>query len=155
MVNNMKGFVKLSEKQFETLSKDGTLVVGGTTYTYEPETTIYITPDNGSGGNTYNENLLFNQEFKINQKGFTTYTGSGTASNPTFYTCDRWYRDKLLTAGYDSSNNFYIKNTSTTPYCFGQFIYSHIKLLGNKATFWLSKSTQDYNFTFNTKSSSC
>lgn len=40
-----KGIVKLSETQFNTLSTVGTLTVGGTTYTYEPDTTVYVTPD--------------------------------------------------------------------------------------------------------------
>ncbi len=40
-----KGVVKLSKEQFDTLKRDGTLTVGEQTITYEPKTTLYVTPD--------------------------------------------------------------------------------------------------------------
>lgn len=133
------------------------IVINGTTYNSVESITVKDTSGSDvlytkgqSESVLYNENLLFNQEFKVNQKGSTKYVATGSTI-PTFYTCDRWIRDRYIEAGYDSSNNFYIKNTKTdNPYYFGQFIYNHTKLLGNKATFWLSTSTQDYTFTFNT-----
>ena len=40
--------VKLSQAEYDELSTQGTLVKDGVTYTYEPQTTIYMTPDNGA-----------------------------------------------------------------------------------------------------------
>ena len=96
----------------------------------------------------YQENLLINQEFKINQKGQTLYEGSGKSVNSQIV-CDRWFKDKYTEVGYNSDSNLYIKNTSaTTQYGFGQFILNHDKLLGKNLTFWLSCENQDYTYTF-------
>lgn len=45
MAERFKGFVKLSQNQYEELKNNGTLVVNGITYTYSPLDTIYVTPD--------------------------------------------------------------------------------------------------------------
>ena len=48
-----KGVVKLSQTQYETLKSSGTLTVGDVTLTYDPTTTLYVTPSSGgSGGGT-------------------------------------------------------------------------------------------------------
>ena len=45
MVNDMMGVVRLSQTHYDKLKKDGELVVGEDIYKYDPNTTIYITPD--------------------------------------------------------------------------------------------------------------
>lgn len=45
-----KGVVKLSQTQYETLKSSGTLTVGDVTLTYDPTTTLYVTPSSGGSG---------------------------------------------------------------------------------------------------------
>lgn len=47
-----KGVVKLSQTQYETLKSEGTISIGDVTLTYDPTTTLYVTPStSGSGTN--------------------------------------------------------------------------------------------------------
>lgn len=49
MIQNFKGIVKLSEENYITLSTTGTLTLkDGTVLTYDPTSTLYITPDDES-----------------------------------------------------------------------------------------------------------
>lgn len=41
--NNFKGVVGLTQAQFDLLKANGTIDVGGTTYTYDPSGTMYVT----------------------------------------------------------------------------------------------------------------
>lgn len=45
-----KGVVKLSQTQYETLKSEGTISVGDVTLTYDPTTTLYVTPSSGGSG---------------------------------------------------------------------------------------------------------
>lgn len=48
--NNFKGVVGLTQAQFDLLKANGTIDVGGVTYTYDPSGTMYVTD---SLGNTF------------------------------------------------------------------------------------------------------
>ena len=45
MAEIFKGIVRLTEEQYALLSANGFITVNGNTITYDPRTTMYITPD--------------------------------------------------------------------------------------------------------------
>ena len=48
--STFKGVVKLSQTQYEKLKSEGTISVGDVTLTYDPTTTLYVTPSSGGSG---------------------------------------------------------------------------------------------------------
>jgi len=56
--NDLKAIVRLTQIQFDSLKEKGSIVIDGTTYNYEPLTTIYIT----HGGVTFVTTPEFNEE---------------------------------------------------------------------------------------------
>ena len=49
-MTKFNGVMKLTEAQFRELSNNGTITVGGITYTYDPNGTLYVTDDTSGGG---------------------------------------------------------------------------------------------------------
>lgn len=81
-MTKFNGIMKLTEAQFSELSNNGTITVGGITYTYDPNGTLYVTDDTSGGGSSqlYVHNILYskdstvgsNYEFKVAMKFITS-----------------------------------------------------------------------------------
>lgn len=52
-MNKFKGFIKLSQEQYDTLKEQGSIEVKGKTFTYDPDNTIYIVKGGAATGPEY------------------------------------------------------------------------------------------------------
>ena len=107
-MSKLNGVMKLTESQFRELSNNGTITVGGTTYTYDPNGTLYITDDT-SGGGSGGGSQLYMHYIEINTTDLNAPMGilsfdiiNSSSSQITFIELFNW-----LTA-----NNF----TEVNPY---------------------------------------
>lgn len=87
--------------------------------------------------NVSNPNLLINGEFRVNQRGLTTYTFEKTSKYVKTYTVDRWYFTPQVS---QSQSSVVVNNNSITLNCknqydnFGQFIEDYAILQGKTIT---------------------
>lgn len=133
--SNFKGIVKLTEEQYEELSTNNTLTTSsGTTITYDPTSTLYITPNIPSElalinkdnqftvGQTINGNLTVNGDIIQSGSSYETHAEEIYSTNDYIYL--REGAVSGLTSGqysglefinYDGTNNgrLVIDNTGT------------------------------------------
>jgi hypothetical protein len=122
-----KGIVKLSQEQYESLKTNGSLTVGETTITYDPKTTLYVTPSAGGGSGVVDlTEYVKNTDYATSDKGGVfrlsgTYgfglTSSGTPTASTFTKED--YTNKsvgsFISKGtLENIKNDYVKEGMTT-----------------------------------------
>lgn len=87
MTNTFKGVVKLSQTQYETLKSEGTISVGDVTLTYDPTTTLYVTPSSGGSGGGNNPIVSFSyftpniSNVSYNESSGIDITGEGYYSD--------------------------------------------------------------------------
>lgn len=87
MANTFKGVVKLSQTQYETLKSEGTISVGDVTLTYDPTTTLYVTPSSGGSGGGNNPIVSFSyftpniSNVSYNESSGIDITGEGYYSD--------------------------------------------------------------------------
>lgn len=73
MIEKFKGFVRLSESQYQTLKQNGTIIEGGITLNYDPLNTIYITPvDDKIGDIIIDDDLSPDSTNPVQNKAITT-----------------------------------------------------------------------------------
>lgn len=78
-----KGVVRLTEQQYIILKAEGKIVIGGQTIVYEPDTTLYITTDDYSGGGLteiVTDKIIVNEFFATHDDGvylLSSATGNG------------------------------------------------------------------------------
>ena len=84
-MSNMTNILNLSKSQYDTLISQGYIVIEGETYNYDANT-MYIVDEEEIYSN---HNILINPDFKINQRGESSYFVYAN-DGPFAYTFDRW-----------------------------------------------------------------
>lgn len=93
-----------------------------------------------------NPNLLHNAEFKLNQRGKTTYEVTSTAD----FCVDRWRKDGSVIVTVLDDGGITFTNTLTTDVrCVSQYIHNSDLLFGQKITITMCTPEKTYVFTSN------
>lgn len=135
-MSKLNGIMKLTEAQFSELSNNGTITVGGVTYTYDPNGTLYVTDDTSGGGSGVSDvQVDSNSVVSSGIAQFSTINGNYNAStNPLATQSD-------LNGGGGSSQ-LYMHNIKISGSCDGSNgsgtqtydMDTHISIISNSST---------------------
>lgn len=105
--------IKLSQQEYNTLSTAGTLIKDGVTYTYSPNDTIYVTPENEiyqAGANINISNGVISATVPTTTSELTNDSDYQTSQDVTDAIADNTYTksetDTLLNAKADTSTTY-------------------------------------------------
>lgn len=123
-----------SIEEFEPLSEYAQTVLGKITEFANGTAKVKFAETADTAKNTSNPNLLINSDFRVNQRGQTTYTGTTSGT----YTADRWCL-------YDDGGTFSTQTNTLTIanqyYVFVQSIEDYASLLGKTLTLSIKVSS--------------